>query len=294
MATSASSAARTLADVLTGRAEVAYAVHGGMVTLESPAWPGVEVVYERASRRPSDGSWVVSWQGGPTQQQMRGYVEAAAEWIGTGRPLRGVRFGYRRDVSDAMLLLALDRAIGGEAYSQDDLDEMAGESGWARSAAEYAAAQTDLSCVTTTDLAEYEQILDGRDAFYLGWVVPLLRARHVGLEQDAVATSGETKSRDGSPLPSRVDCVYCAGPLPEGARADARTCSHRCRQAAHRARAAAKVTKPRDGSCGVCGAGLPSVQPRRAGRMTVYCSHACRQAAYRRRRRELADRDENA
>ena len=269
-----SSAARTLASLLSGREDIAYAHAGGVTELASPRWPDVEVVYERASRRVGDGSWVVAWHGGPTVGQIRDYVQEAAEWIGTGRPLRGLAFAYRRELSDAQLVLALDRAIAAGEYGDADLDAMTDAAGWARDAAWYRADQLDFRAVGADELAEYEAIVGERFGYSLGWVVPILRARH--------QAAAVTKTRNGSGAEGAA-CAKCDRSLPAGAHRLARYCSNACRQSAWRARAV--VMKSHNTTCVGCGENLSApIDPHRAGRPVLYCSRACQQRAYRRRR----------
>jgi len=200
-----------------------------------------------------------------------GPLQEAAEWIGTGRPLRGVEFVYRRELSDVQLVLALDRAIGEGEYDDADLDSMAGDNvGWARDAAEHRAAGLDFRTVTPQELAVYEAIVAGRTGYSLGWVIAILRARH--------RTPAADVTNDGG-----ASCAKCGKPLPQGTSVLARFCSNACRQGDWRARTA--VTKSRDTFCAVCGCSIAGpADPHRAGRPGVYCSRACQQRAYRQRR----------
>jgi len=280
--TSVSSTARTLAALLSGREKIAIGhARRGVFELDSPRWPGVEVVYERASNRVGDGNWWVSWRGGPTVAQMRAYVEAAAEWIGTGRPLRGLALRYRRDLSDTQLALALDRAIAAGEYDDADLDAMSAGTGLARSMAEYRANDLDLREVDPAETAQFEALLAGHDGYSLGWLVTLLRARHAPADAPAAVT--KSRHTSGGDADWRV-CTHCGQPLPNHLRSLARYCTPACRQAAHRTRLDT-VTKPRNTSCAVCSNPIaePS-DPHRAGRHSVYCSPRCRQLAYRQRK----------
>lgn len=87
-------------------------------------------------------------------------------------------------------------------------------------------------------------------------------------------------------------CDHCQGPLPEGARADARFCGERCRKAAYRERHdPTMLSRLRRGApeelerlapqrhCEVCGVPLPWELRRDAH----FCSAACRKTAARRR-----------
>jgi hypothetical protein len=269
---SVSSAARKLQDLLSGAVILTRLTKDGPVEVDSPRCASVLVVYERRTRRPGDGEWLIEWQGGPTREQMRAHVVVLVEVVAVRdeRPLRGVQFGYRRLVSDTLLALVLDRNLRAGAFDPAMLTVLTSQPGAARAHAEYAAADTDLSDVTSAQVREYEALIGGRTGYDMGWMIPLLTARVQATEPDV------TKSRDGS------GCERCGGPLPASARPDARFCAAACRQAAHRARH--PVTKSRDTSCAVCGKPVPvPAHPHRAGRHASHCSHACRQTAYRRR-----------
>ena len=78
---SVSSAARKLQDLLSGAVTLTRLTKGGPVEVDSPRCASARVAYERRTRRPGDGEWLIEWQGGPTSEQMRGYVASLADVI---------------------------------------------------------------------------------------------------------------------------------------------------------------------------------------------------------------------